>query len=383
MEKPTTLDAQLSFERLMDAAPVMIWVSGPDKRCTWFNRPWLDFTGRTMGEELGDGWASGVHRDDLERCLDIYTANFDRRTPFRMEYRLRGADGEFRWILDNGVPRFDPDGTFLGYIGSCIDINAIKTAELGLRDTVSSREAALDALDRIASGVAHELRNLVGCFLGYLGLIRKEAHDSGAVAHRVEEAEEAALEGQQIIEQLLASIRHRPRAEMIHLNRLIRDTAEILRGAAGERVSVEMDLAAQPDDADVAAAHLQAALLNLVTNARDAMADGGKVVIETRNFVVRPEAIDEPGMEPGRYVMLAVRDTGAGMSADLLRHAFEPFFTTKHGTGGTGLGLSQVRAFARHSGGTARIESVPGQGTTVRLYLPQGPKPGTEAEAPA
>ena len=117
------------FTLLTDAAPVMIWMSGPDKQCTYFNRPWLEFTGRSMEAELGTGWSESVHPDDLERCLDIYTSAFDRREPFRMEYRLRRHDGEFRWILDAGVARTTPDGAFAGYIGSCMDITDHKLSE--------------------------------------------------------------------------------------------------------------------------------------------------------------------------------------------------------------------------------------------------------------
>src|SRR5262249_29223630 len=111
------------FRRMADTAPVMVWMSGPDKLCTYFNKPLLDFTGRPLHHQLGDGWSASVHPDDLPRCLDTYHRAFDARQEFRMEYRLRRFDGEFRWVLDAGVPRFEPDGTFEGYIGSCVDIS--------------------------------------------------------------------------------------------------------------------------------------------------------------------------------------------------------------------------------------------------------------------
>jgi PAS domain S-box-containing protein len=317
-----TDNAESSFRQLMDTAPVMIWVSGADKLCTWFNKPWLDFTGKTMAQELGDGWSAGVHPDDLGRCVDTYVSHFDRRAPFRMSYRLRRADGEYRYILDTGVPRFGPDGIFCGYIGTCVDINAIKMAELGLEDRLASRDVTLDALERIAGGIAHEFSNLVGAFVADLWFIRKHANDPEAVRRRAEEAEEAAVQGGRMIDELLESLRHRPSSTRLGINQLVAGMGKILRGAAGERVRIEMSLAAESDVATIEPAHLQAALLNLVTNARDAMPEGGVVTIATRNVTVRPEAIDEPDLAPGRYIMLAVSDAGAGMSDEVMRHAF-------------------------------------------------------------
>jgi PAS domain S-box-containing protein len=363
--------AQLQFQHLMDAAPVMIWVSGRDKRCTWFNRPWLDFTGRAMEQELGEGWAEGVHPDDFHRCLAVYVSHFDERRPFRMDYRLRRADGEYRWLLDTGVPRFDADRAFLGYIGSCIDINALKKAELGLPEIAASRDAVLDAADRIAAGIAHEFSNLLMALMSDLWAIRKSADDPAAVRQRAGEAEEALGQAGRIVEQLLAAV-SRPRASRpVQVNRLVRDMWTILRGAVGERFKVEMALAAEPDGAVIDPAHCQTAALNLVRNARDAMSDGGIVRIVTRNVTVRLESIDEPDLAPGRYVMLAVEDDGVGMTPEIRRRAFEPFFTTKQNGHGTGLGLAQVREFARHAGGTVQIATAPGRGTSVRIYLPE------------
>ena len=127
-------ESEERFRTVANTAPVLIWMSGTDKLCTFFNQRWLAFTGRTMEEELGEGWASGVHADDLNRCLETYSAKFEARTEFIMEYRLRRHDGEYRWILDSGVPMVEAGGRFLGYIGSCIDITESKISERLLND---------------------------------------------------------------------------------------------------------------------------------------------------------------------------------------------------------------------------------------------------------
>jgi hypothetical protein len=128
-------ESEERFRLVANTAPVMIWMSGTDKLCTYFNQPWREFTGRSLDEELGDGWAEGVHPEDLQRCLDTYTQSFDRREKFRMEYRLRYYSGEYRWILDIGVPRFNQDGSFAGYIGIGVDVTDRKRAEEELRES--------------------------------------------------------------------------------------------------------------------------------------------------------------------------------------------------------------------------------------------------------
>lgn len=139
-------EREARFRLMADQAPVLIWMSGPDKLCTWFNRPWLEFTGRTLEQESGNGWAEGVHPDDLARCLDHYGKAFDARTPFVLEYRLRRHDGEWRWVYDQGNPMRTAEGTFTGYIGSCIDITEQKRAAESLRQGAARLRGTLDSM---------------------------------------------------------------------------------------------------------------------------------------------------------------------------------------------------------------------------------------------
>ncbi len=131
------LESEQRFRIVADASPAMIWLAGADKGCYWINKTWLDFTGRTLAQEFGNGWAQGVHPNDLERCLEIYVNHFERHEPFQMEYRLKHRDGDYRWILDHGVPRFNANHVFEGYIGSCIDISDRKDIEEALRESES------------------------------------------------------------------------------------------------------------------------------------------------------------------------------------------------------------------------------------------------------
>lgn len=126
-------ESEARFRTMADSAPVLIWMAGVDKGCTWLNQQWLNFTGRTLAEELGVGWMEGLHREDFERCLDVYNNAFDLREPFEIEYRLRRGDGKYRWLLDRGVPRFGIKRQFLGYDGSCVDITHMKLVEEDLK----------------------------------------------------------------------------------------------------------------------------------------------------------------------------------------------------------------------------------------------------------
>ncbi len=123
------LESEERFRSIANATPVMIWLSGLDTLCYWFNAGWLAFTGRTLAQEQGNGWAEGVHPDDIQRCVDVYLRHFEQRSPFQMEYRLKHHSGEYRWILDSGTPRFDAAGEFLGFIGSCVDSHEVRSVK--------------------------------------------------------------------------------------------------------------------------------------------------------------------------------------------------------------------------------------------------------------
>ena len=209
----TLRESEERFRLLADTAPVLIWTSGVDKLCTFFNKPWLDFTGRTMEEELGNGWAERVHTEDYARCLETYVTSFDAREPFKMEYRLRRYDGEFRWLLDHGIPRFSSTGQFLGYVGSCIDITERKQAEAEREQLAqeqaarSAAEAATRSKDEFLAIVSHELRSPLNAILGYTRMLRSGPVDRELINKVTSVVERNSKAQLQIIEDLLDSAR--------------------------------------------------------------------------------------------------------------------------------------------------------------------------------
>ena len=145
------------YRAMVDALPVLVWQSGTDQLCTYFNKPWLEFTGRTIEQELGNGWTDGVHPDDLRRCLDIYTSAFDQRESFAMDYRLRHRSGEYRWVVDRGVPQYNADGTFLGYVGSVVEPHDRKVAEQAALESGAELRRALEFNQSIMANMGEGL----------------------------------------------------------------------------------------------------------------------------------------------------------------------------------------------------------------------------------
>jgi PAS domain S-box-containing protein len=545
-EPPGGLDAR--FRALMDTSPVMIWVSGADGRCIWFNKSWLAFTGRTMAEEVGDGWAAGVHGEDTGRCQETYATHFAAREPFRRRYRLRRDDGAYRWIDDVGLPRYDAEGRFLGFAGSCSDIHeqVEAEAELGRLRTVLDRQLGetttqlaseitahheterslqrssaqlelmiqgihdyaifmldpagrisswnsgaerikgyreeevvgrhfslfyteedraadvperalrqaetegrfeaegwrvrkggnrfwasvvidpifdapgtligfgkvtrdmtekrlaqehlervhesmlqmqrMEAIGQLTGGIAHDFNNLLMVILGNLDIAQRRSETEGGSSVRMQRAIANAILGAQraatLTQRLLAFSRRQPLdPRFLDLNRFVAGEMEFLRRTLGETVKVEMTGGAGLWNVEVDVSQFEAALLNLVVNARDAMPDGGRLVIETGNVHLDEEYCRaNADVQRGDYVMMSVADSGTGMTPEVAARAFEPFFSTKAVGYGTGLGLSQVYGFIKQSGGHVRIDSTPGEGATVRIYLPRGHASGAAVE---
>ena len=386
------------FRSLANSAPVLIWATTARGEVDWFNQAWLDFRGRALDQELGVGWLQGVHPDDREAGVETANAAAARRAPFNLAFRLRRADGAWRWISTAGAPRFDEAGAYRGYIGSCFDFTETVEARKDLEDRVAERTAALKAsmaetataqaalaqaqrletVGRLTGGVAHDFNNLLTVIVGGLDMILRHPDDSARVKRLAEAALAAGQRGERLTRQLLAFSRSQElKLEVVDIGALLDQTEPLLRRAVGEAINLTLSRSPGAVGSRVDAAQFEAALLNLVVNAVDATPDGGEIAITVDPATLTEGEIADAA--PGRYVRVAVRDTGAGMSPEVLTRVFEPFFTTKEVGKGTGLGLAQVYGFLRQCGGGVSIDSAEGRGTTVALYLPSTDETATPA----
>ncbi len=359
-------ETEARFELMANAAPVLIWGSGRDKLCTFFNQPWLDFRGRPVEQELGNGWAEGVHPDDLAHCMKIYVECFDARRPFSMEYRLRRHDGEYRWILDKGVPRYDADGNFQGYIGSCVDFTELKLAQAEAlrRQTELARVARVSTMGELLASIAHELNQPLGAILSNATaaelLLNKNPPDLKELHAILADIRKDDLRASEVIRRIHALLRKGEREwQPLNVNSVVEDALRIVRSEAAMRKTViTTHLHAVPliqgDEIE-----LQQVLVNLIINGIEAMTNGPP---ERRELIVRTACDGEDMVE------VAVMDSGPGIPPDKLPLVFEPFFTTK--SNGLGMGLSIARTIIETHHGRVSAENNAAGGATFRFILP-------------
>jgi PAS domain S-box-containing protein len=355
------------FCEVLDAAPIMIWVSGQDKGCVWFNQPWLAFTGRNMAQEVGEGWAQGVHRGDLDACLKTYTSHFDARKEFRMQYRLCRHDGAYRWIDDVGIPRFSADGTFVGYIGSCIDIHDYRETQAELR----RRLLEIAQLNRraetavLGASIAHEISQPVAAVItrasaGLRWLARKTPDVSQARA----ELSAIVRNGHRMIK-LIDSVRAMLKRESqsgvpISLNDVIREVLLLLESDLQlHHIAVRTVLDESLPKVRANRVQVEQLLFNLIRNAIEAM---DPVTASSRELLLRTE-VDDTG-----NLIIVIQDSGTGIDLENIDRIFDPFFTTK--SQGLGMGLSICRSIVEAHHGRLWVEPRAHQGSTFRISFP-------------
>ncbi|PVE22107.1 hybrid sensor histidine kinase/response regulator [Microvirga sp. KLBC 81] len=309
-----------------------------------------------------DFWSSRLHPDDRERVLTQLQELTDQGA-VTLEYRWTCADGTERFFLDQTMLMRDDEGRPREFFGMWFDITERKQMEQNLLHA-----SKLEAVGRLTGGIAHDFNNMLSVVIGNLDLLQKAIKGNAKAETRVRMAMEGAQRCADLTHRLLAFSRRQPlQVSVIDVGALMPGLLELMRRTLGERINVSLDVANDVYPIEVDRAQLEAALLNLAVNARDAMPEGGDLSIS-----VGTQALDDGKVEnPGDYVVISVRDTGIGMSPEVLQRVFEPFFTTKESGKGTGLGLSMVYGFVQQSHGHVEIDSAPNQGTTIRIFLPR------------
>jgi PAS domain S-box-containing protein len=334
-------ESEERFRLVANTAPVMIWMSGPDKLCNYFNQPWLQFTGRPFQAELGNGWMEGVHSEDLQRCLQIYSQAFDERQSFAMEYRLRRGDGEYRWIFDIGVPRLNSDGSFAGYIGSCLDITDRKLAQEAL-GTIGRR--LIEAHEEERTWIARELHDDIvqRIALVTIELERCDPTNIDAPTGIYNHIRQALYRLSELGKDIQA-LSHRLHSSKLEYLGLV--------GAARSfccELSEQRNVRIEFNHADIPAVIPQEISLCLFRVLQEALQNAIKHSCD-RNFTVEVRGVNEG-------VSLTVRDTGIGFD---WQNALN-----------RGLGLISMRERLRLVNGELSIQSAPGCGTIILARVP-------------
>ncbi len=499
--------SEREFRTLANALPAHVWTSAADGALNWFNPRIQEYTGLDNDQLALAKWREIIHPDDVARLVDRWTRSLQFGTPYENEFRLRQADGSFRWFLTRAVPSHDEHGAIQRWIGTNIDVHdqkmiAAELAELNAtleqrvlektrerdriwnvsqdllmvsdragvwrsinpawtrtlgwseaellnrtpewlehpdddgvtraqmgklaiagttvkyesrfrhkdgsyrwlqwtgvsdadlnyavaRDVTAERAAAerlkaaeealrqsqkMEAVGQLTGGIAHDFNNLLTGIVGSLDLmqIRLDQGRLENISRYINAAMTSANRAAALTHRLLAFARRQPLVpKQVDVNQLVVSLEDLLRRTLGETIDLDVVAADELWFTLCDPNQLESALLNLTINARDAMPKGGRLTISTQNARFDAVTADTPALLPGDYVCIVVADTGVGMTPEVASRAFDPFFTTKPLGQGTGLGLSMIYGFAQQSNGHVSIDSKPGRGTAVRLYLPR------------
>jgi len=362
-------ESEARFQAMADTAPVLIWMTATDGLCNYFNKPWLEFTGRTMEQEVGLGWTQGVHPDDLQGCYDGFLPAFEARTSFGMEYRLRRADGEYRWVIESGIPRYTPGGEFAGYIGSNIDITDRKRAEEE-RERLRQAQADLAHINRVTTmgeltaSLAHEIKQPIAAAvtdartcLRWLARERPDIEEARDAVSRIIKDVTVASEITGRIRSLFK--KGESQRELVDVNEIIREMIALLNGEAGRySISIHTELATDLPNIRGDRVQLQQVFLNLMLNAIDAMHE----VNAPRELTIKSERNSED------QLLISVSDKGVGLPPHQASKIFDAFFTTK--SQGTGMGLPICRSIIESHGGSLWASSNSEGGATFQFSLP-------------
>ena len=363
-------EAETKYRMIVEQVAAISYIAEPGVTGRWhYVSPQIEsILGYTPAEWLADSenWLKYVHPDDHLAVHDAEQAGLQGKS-FQAEYRITRKDGTTVWISDTAtVSKSSQDHPLME--GLLVDISERKLMEMQ-----SQQARRMEAVGRLAGGIAHDFNNLLTIIKGYTELARQRAEGLPALKKDIERIDDASERAAALVRQLLAFSRKQVlQPKNIDLNGIVKGLEQLLHRLMGEDIRIQAKLAADIGTIKADASQIEQVLMNLVVNARDAMPQGGRLVIETSNAELdQAYASEHVSVKPGRYVLLTVSDSGVGMSSETVAHIFEPFFTTKGGSRGTGLGLATSYGIVKQSGGYIWVYSEPDHGTTFKVYLPR------------
>jgi PAS domain S-box-containing protein len=353
-------EAKELYLKIFEEFPALIWRSRLDKLCDYFNKTWLDFTGRTMEQEFGNGWAEGVHPDDFDFCLQTYVNAFDRKKAFSMDYRMKNKFGEYRWIRDFGRPFYDLDNTFLGYIGSCYDITENKNNELQLLELNATK-------DKFFSIIAHDLKTPFTSIIGFsehlVEQIKEKDYD------KIDEFAKIILQSSHRAMDLLMNImdwaqsqsgRLEFNSECFDMVSLANEVILLLSDIAQQKSIIITSILPPSIQINADKEMISAVLRNLISNAIKFTQANGKITISAKT--------------KQNEITVSVSDNGVGISNERIEKLFNisESYSTRgtQNEKGTGLGLILCEEFIKKHKGEIWVESLEGIGTTFYFSLP-------------
>ena len=396
--------SEATFRTLAQSIPNQVWAATADGNVNWYNDRVYEYAGVAPGQLDDTGWASIVHPDDVLNASQAWIAAVASGQTYEAEFRIRRADGAYRWHIVRALPIVDDRGVMLRWVGTNTDIEDQKSAadillhmneilEREVQQRTAERDRTtlalqqsqkMEAIGKLTGGVAHDFNNLLQVISGNLQLLHCDVAGNPRAEQRLDNALAGVTRGARLASYLLAFGRRQaldPR--VVRIGRFIAGMEDMLRRSLGEEIEVETRIADQLWNTLVDTVQVENAVLNLCINARDAMKGAGRLRIDVANAVLEECCGGGPSeVAAGQYVMIAVSDTGCGMTPEVREQAFDPFFSTKPEGKGSGLGLSMVYGFVKQSGGHVKIDSEVGAGTTVRLYLPRSLEPEDNLATP-
>ncbi len=370
--------SRILVQRVAEFAPIMLWLANQSGAREYFNSTWLNLTGRTHDDALGQGWLEGVHPDDRARVVaSIEGAVANYGASYTVEYRLRSHDGTYLPVSEHAAPYFDDEGAFAGYIGTVLDLteqHRLAEEHRAQLEHIKSH-AHLESLGVLAGGIAHDFNNILTAIIGPASIAKEEVDRDSEVYFMLTEVERAAQRAADLCRMLMdASGGVVMAPEVVRLNALITDSVSLLPAARRKSANLVWGLSSTDVFVEADPTQLRRMIMNVVLNACDALGgEPGDVCVSTRvvDASASPPSHLAPSFEPvreGQFVVFEVGDTGRGISREDMRRIFEPFFSTK--TKGRGLGLSATLGALRAAGGFLEVESILGEGTSMRLWFP-------------